>query len=903
MQKCLRTIRTVALAFLLACGGGGGDGPTAPAPVIPAGPPARMSIVSGDAQTGPVGAELTTALVVKVTDAAGRAVSNQIVNFRVIAGGGSVFAGTANTNSDGLAQERWTLGTVAADSQRVEARAVDPATGAPIVFATFRAVAVPAAAARLQKSSTDSIQTGVGYEVLPKPRVRVLDNYSNPIAGATVVFAVTAGGGAVTGATQVSNDSGYASVGSWNVGGAAGANTLRVVLQSDTTSSLAFTATARAHTLQVANGGGQSGSIDDFLERDPGFQVLDFTGKGVPGIQVTFTQSEGSVSAASATSDTGGFALVRWRLGPIPREQTIVASISGGASASIAAKGRAQFDWAALPSTHGYIAEFVAPAPKIRLRRLDGAGVAGATISFSPSGSGQVSTATATTASSGEATVQWRLGTTTGDNVLTATVGDSTIKTTSNAHVPIAQVNVGLSTAASSARHTAFDSVRMVVGQVKYEPVVQALDAAGNDMSIQSSTAHTIQWTWSNPAVATFDAVRRTLTAVGEGVGELVATILPDQKTGKINVRVVAFPSFTTISAGRGVTCGLIPGGKAYCWGTNFAGQLGVGSPNYNHSTPVPVTGGLVFSDIAAGEHTCGITLTSAAYCWGQNTNGQLGIGTAHNLGTLVGTPRAVQGSYAFEAIGVGNRHTCGLSSVGKAHCWGLNNNGQLGTGTVVDHLSPVAVSGNLNFSALTSGGASSHTCALTSSGTAYCWGWNSQGQLGDGTQVSRSVPVVVQGGLVFASISAGGSHTCGITTSGNAYCWGDNSYGGLGDGTTTRRLTPTQIQGGLVFAGLTAGSSFTCGRTSAGSAYCWGYNGESSGLRGRLGDGTTVTHRTLPTPVVGGHAFVALTAGGSHACGLKASGAAYCWGGNAAGAIGNATTTDQLSPVLVFHP
>ena len=173
-------------------------------------------------------------------------------------------------------------------------------------------------------------------------------------------------------------------------------------------------------------------------------------------------------------------------------------------------------------------------------------------------------------------------------------------------------------------------------------------------------------------------------------------------------------------------------------------------------------------------------------------------------------------------SVGAGSIHSCGLTVTGNAYCWGFNDFGQLGDGSTTGSLTPVLVSGGIRFSSISTRGG--HTCGVTSVGDVYCWGENFRGQLGDGTTINRLTPVLVSGGLSFASVSTAFSETCGVTTGGDAYCWGENFFGQLGDGTTINRLTPVPVAGGLTFASLSTGGQ-TCGVTAAGDAYCWGDN------------------------------------------------------------------------------
>jgi alpha-tubulin suppressor-like RCC1 family protein len=351
-------------------------------------------------------------------------------------------------------------------------------------------------------------------------------------------------------------------------------------------------------------------------------------------------------------------------------------------------------------------------------------------------------------------------------------------------------------------------------------------------------------------------------------------------------------PAFASLSAGFAHSCGLSPAGGMYCWGSNFDGQLGDGTTmQRNVPTPIPSEAPFL-SVVAGGQHSCGIAYNNEAYCWGQNGSGQLGNGTQNNTTTFV----AVTGGLTFASIAAGEQHTCALTTTGTAYCWGRNGSGEVGDGTTTDRFSPVAVAGGLTFTSIST--KIGHTCALTSAGAAYCWGRNLSGQLGDGTTNNSSAPVLVSGGHVFATLSATAEHTCGVTTTGTTYCWGLNASGQLGDGTTTQRTTPTAVSGGLTFASVSpGGNGFTCARTTAGAAYCWGINNV-----GQLGDGTT-TQRLTPTAVGGGLAFSTVESGFAHVIAIATGGSGYAWGGNTQGQLGDGTTTARSTPTLITPP
>jgi len=246
---------------------------------------ARLDIVSGDAQTATAGAELAQPLVVKVVDGKGKPVRGQIVNFRVLSGGGSVYAGSAVTNQDGEARERWTLGNVAADSQRVEARAVDASTGVAQVFGTFRATALPDAPAAVAVASLPA--TGVVGAALDSLAVVVKDRFGNPVPGVQVSWAVTAGGGSVSPATATSDAAGTART-RWTMGSAVGIARATATVGSATATFQAEVTAGTADLRVTLIGDGQSAAVGAQLELPAGVRVTLPDGRPVSHAPVTF---------------------------------------------------------------------------------------------------------------------------------------------------------------------------------------------------------------------------------------------------------------------------------------------------------------------------------------------------------------------------------------------------------------------------------------------------------------------------------------------------------------------------------------------------------------------------------------------------------------------------------------
>jgi alpha-tubulin suppressor-like RCC1 family protein len=412
-------------------------------------------------------------------------------------------------------------------------------------------------------------------------------------------------------------------------------------------------------------------------------------------------------------------------------------------------------------------------------------------------------------------------------------------------------------------------------------------------------TAPAVGWATTQPAVARVTATG-VVTGASDGIATIVATYEGVAAVSTVTVTGAAARTYTDLSTGSWHSCALTPAGGAFCWGDNMLGDLGDGTM-VQSAHPAAVEGGLTFSSVSAGDfHTCALTPAGAAYCWGSNEFGQLGAASTEfqHLEPVAVIMPAGATFTRVSAGGLNNGdvaagHTCALTPTGTAYCWGYNLDGELGNGETDNQPAPVPVAGGLAFTTVAVGGW--HTCGLTASGSAWCWGRNDAGQLGEGTTTTQLTPVPVAGGLAFAEIAVGNRHTCGRTMTGIAWCWGDNRDGQLGDGTTTNRPTPVAVSGGLSITALSAGVYHTCGLTAGGQAYCWGAGGF-----GRLGDGTTTT-RLAPVPVTGGLSFARLAAGSSHTCGLTPAGAAWCWGNDESGQLGDGTTTlYRPAPVAV---
>lgn len=301
---------------------------------------ARLDVMSGDLQTAEVGTELPQPLVVKVTDAKGKPVPGQIVNFRVVSGGGSVYAGTAQTNADGLAQERWTLGTAARDTQRVEARAVDPATGQGLLFGTFQAVGRAGAPAGISPVGSAARTGSAGSALGEALQARVSDRYGNAVPAAAVVWTVRSGGGSVTPGTSTADSLGIASA-IWTLGPRL--DSAQVVEAAATVAiRTAFTATAAlplGSGVVKVSGDGQTGTVRAPLAQP--LKVAVLLPGGTPAVGATVNWSvapgAGTLTPLVSVTDANGQATAQWTLGSDAGAQYAYAAVAGAGTATFAA--------------------------------------------------------------------------------------------------------------------------------------------------------------------------------------------------------------------------------------------------------------------------------------------------------------------------------------------------------------------------------------------------------------------------------------------------------------------------------------------------------------------------------------------------------------------------------------
>ncbi|MEP7325623.1 MAG: hypothetical protein ABI836_06730 [Gemmatimonadota bacterium] len=365
--------------------------------------------------------------------------------------------------------------------------------------------------------------------------------------------------------------------------------------------------------------------------------------------------------------------------------------------------------------------------------------------------------------------------------------------------------------------------------------IVEVLDAGGRALSGVAVT-----WTANNdrdvverPADTTDIAGRASAKwTLGRREGEQTLSVVAG---GLAPITVTANATIfhaASVTLGNGFACALTESGRAFCWGWNYEGQVGNGTAGPRVTVPVPVTGDLVFTSLAAsGGHVCGLTAGGEVHCWGSNNHGEAGTGT---VGPSVPVPTPVQTALRFTQISAGgvapdfSNSTCGLTATGEAWCWGDNAFGQLGNGTTESSAVPVRVQSDVPFASIHAG--FFHSCAIAVAGELWCWGEQETdiGAFGARPQGLYTTPVSLHPDFRFTGMVIGRNYSCGLTVQKKAFCWGANWFGSLGTGDGTQfSAVPLPVDGGLSFATLGA-SSFEeiYALTPEGMLYRWGSPG-----------------------------------------------------------------------------
>ena len=691
-------------------------------------------------------------------------------------------------------------------------------------FSRFSVQLVPVCAAILLASCDTGSPTGprivsltqvsgneqaapVGATVADPVVVRAVDQNGVPVPGVPLEWEVLSGGGSFVAASTTTDQSGVGQA-VFRLGNSIGTHRISATVGSQPAVVFNMTATAApASSLRASSGNNQSGTVGAAQPAPIVAIVTDAVGNPKAGVPVTFTVASGggSLSATAVVTDAVGMASVTWTFGTGAGAQAVVATSAG--LPAVTFNGTAV---AGAPATiliisgNNQVASpgVALPQPiKVRINDQYGNGVSGVPVTFTAAvADGSISPPSALTGSDGTAQGTWTLGPAGGLKTAAVAAGALAVQFSAGSSVTYAQISAG-------GRHACAVSTDNVL----------------------------YCWGFNGDG-------QLGLGAAATGSGPVYAVPQPSAVTGAL--------TFTAVSSGQFHTCGYTLSFNPYCWGKNIDGRVGNGA-NVQADSPAHVAGANVFRSLsAAATHSCGISLADRLYCWGYAGDGQVGDGVA-TVPAL--SPVEVVGNDRFSTMSAGGLHSCGITLGGSTLCWGVNLRGELGDGSTTDRIVPTLIGGGPPFVRVAAGG--EHSCALASTGAAWCWGDNTYGQLGDGSNVSSTLPVLVAGGMIFESISAGLHHTCGIVGSappipgvtpagGAVYCWGRNSAGQLGNGSQVSVNQPTATSGGLTLSAVSAGDLASCGITTTNRAYCWGDN-----QYGQLGDGTTV-RRLAPTKV-----------------------------------------------------
>lgn len=690
-------------------------------------------------------------------------------------------------------------------------------------------------ASNLRLVSGDQQAGALGAALAQPIQVKVVDAGGQPVQGATVTFSVRAGGGSVNPAANISDASGIVSS-TWTMGATLGAaKVVAMLTNAFVLDSTVFTATATAGPatqFSKVSGDNQTGFASRALSAALVVKVRDAFGNNLSGVRITWSPNGGSVSFMVDTTGADGTASATWNLGTVAGLYGLNATVAGVTtpllfSATATPDTGRVLTATALPPASGTASTAIGT---VTLRVTDqyfnlisGAGI---TWNDSIAGGGSLSVITGTTSAAGTASTTWTLGRRLGQQLVRAklTGRTETATFTANATIAYSEVIAGNAMACGLSASTAAvycwgagndgqlgkggtansnaPSVAVAAsGDSLTGPILQVRQITGGRNGYCALTPARTLYCWGRQLGGTANNSPTAIALASGGAGVL--------------------PNFAAM--GEDFGCLLTLAGNAFCGGNNFNGQLGNGLAPTGTAVgswvAVDVTLGqpTLYSVISSGRaHACGLprfnsgapVASQSVWCWGLNNQGQVGDNTTVNKFVPVPVVAPAGIRYDSATVATGAEHSCVLEgtgtigTAGAAWCWGNNGFGQLGlplatarfvTPTTV----AAAVDGTAAYARLYAG--EYHTCALTATGTAYCWGRNDSGQVGNGTAgapVVAPTPVV---GLAFRSLSLGENFTCGVTgvpgtsstTPGTIYCWGANQFGQLGVGSNATVLSP----------------------------------------------------------------------------------------------------------------